>query len=178
MVDPPLGDGVVVLRHLQEADVPAIVAACQDPEIPRWTVVPSPYSEKDARDYLEMDRQDRSEGRGVHLAIADSASGGPLLGSIALLVNKTRNVGAIGYWMSPVGRGRGLAARATRLLARYGLEQLGLARIEVQTHPDNIASQRVAEKAGFLREGLLRSYDERKGEREDRLMFSLLPSDL
>jgi len=50
--DPPLSDGVITLRGFESSDVPTIVAICQDPEIPRWTLVPSPYGEQEGRDHL------------------------------------------------------------------------------------------------------------------------------
>jgi RimJ/RimL family protein N-acetyltransferase len=71
-----------------------------------------------------------------------------------------------------------VAARATRLLSRYALGTLGLERLELLTHPDNASSQRVAVKAGYAREGLLRSYRRRRGRREDLVLFSLLAGDL
>jgi GrpB-like predicted nucleotidyltransferase (UPF0157 family) len=84
----------------------------------------------------------------------------------------------VGYYLAAEARGRGLATRALKLLSRWGIEELGLARIEVLAHPDNVGSQRVALRVGFQREGLLRSYRDRKGERDDLLMFSLLPHEL
>ena len=53
-----LEDEVVLLRPYERGDVPAIVAACQDPEIPRWTSVPSPYTEADALAWLESDEEE------------------------------------------------------------------------------------------------------------------------
>ena len=74
-------------------------------------------------------------------------------------------------------RGRGFAARAIRLLVQWGFTELGLARVTLLTHPDNHAAIAVAERAGFTREGLLRAYREKHGTREDRVVFSLLPTD-
>jgi len=84
----------------------------------------------------------------------------------------------IGYWLAPWARGRGAATRAVALLAPWALRELGLARVALHTTPDNEPSQRVAERAGFTREGVLRSYEERDGRRLDVLLFSLLPADL
>jgi RimJ/RimL family protein N-acetyltransferase len=74
-------------------------------------------------------------------------------------------------------RGRGVASRAVALLARFAFDQLGAARVQLLTESDNVASQRVAEKAGFTREGTLRSFLDFKGRRRDAVMFSLLPGD-
>jgi RimJ/RimL family protein N-acetyltransferase len=175
--NPLLGDEAVLLRPFEGADVAAVAAICRDPEIARWTSVPEPYTEKDAREYFARAEQDRREGRELSHALVDFSSG-KLLGSMGLMVNSEHATGEVGYYLAAEARGRGLATRALRLLSRWGIEQLGLARIEVLAHPDNMASQRVAQRAGFQREGLLRSYRDRKGERDDLLMFSLLRHEL
>ena len=84
----------------------------------------------------------------------------------------------LGYWVAPAARGRGVASRAVRLLADWGFRGLGLARIELTCGPDNVASQRVAERCGFTREGLLRSHMRFKGGRRDTVVFGLLPGEL
>jgi RimJ/RimL family protein N-acetyltransferase len=86
--------------------------------------------------------------------------------------------GEIGYWMAPEARRRGIGARATRLLAEWAVSALGLERLELMANPDNEASQRLAERAGFTREGVLRKYRRRHGVREDLIMYSLLAEDL
>lgn len=88
------------------------------------------------------------------------------------------SVGQIGYWMKREARGRGVATRALRLVSEWGFEELRLARLQLITEPENLASQRVAEKAGFQREGLLRAFAEIKGRRPDFYIYSLLPGDL
>jgi [ribosomal protein S5]-alanine N-acetyltransferase len=84
----------------------------------------------------------------------------------------------IGYWLLPEGRGRGLAARATRLVAEWALTLPGVARVELWTEPENVASQRVAERAGFHREGVLRAYGQREGRRVDAVFYSLITDDV
>lgn len=175
--DPLLGDDEVLLRPFEEADVGALAAICRDPEIARWTAVPEPYGEEDARAYFARAAQDRREGRELSHALVHPADG-TLLGSMGLMVNSEHATGEVGYYLAPEARGRGVATRALRLLSRWGIEELGLARIEVLAHPDNVGSQQVALRAGFQREGLLRSYRDRKGERDDLVMFSLLPHEL
>lgn len=163
-----LDDGVIALRRFREDDVPAITAACQDPEIPRWTLVPEPYTEEDARVFVREFP--------TAYAVVDAGSD-VLLGAISLDPAGDGN-GQIGYWVAREARGNGVATRALRLLARWGLAQGGFARVQLLTEPANVASQRVAERAGFTNEGLLRSYSDLKGRRRDMLMWSLLPTDL
>ena len=176
--NPPLRDDSLVLRPWRQTDADALVEACQDPDIPRWTAVPSPYGDRDAYAYLARAEVDRLAGRELGLAMAEEPSG-ELLGSCGLARFDWHDRKAeIGYWVAAGARRRSVGSRATRLLARWGIEQLGLERIELLANPANEASQRLAERAGFTREGLLRSYRRRKGEREDLIMFSLLRGDL
>ena len=85
---------------------------------------------------------------------------------------------AVGYWLAPAARGRGVATHAVRLLARWAFSGLGLARLELTCGPDNEASQRVAARCGFVREGVLRSHIAFKGDRRDTVVFSVLPHEL
>lgn len=166
-----------MLRPWRMADAPAVEAACQDPEISRWIPwVPSPYSRSDAVAYLQA-CVDSGEDR-YPLAIAD-ADTGELFGSIDIRLNSQRYRGHIGFWVAAPSRGRGICTRALRLLSRWALEELRLVRLELITDPANVASQRVAEKAGFRREGALRAhlvYPD--GRVRDSVMFSLLPGEL
>jgi [ribosomal protein S5]-alanine N-acetyltransferase len=175
--DPPLTDGEIRLRPWERRDVPAVAAACQDPEIPRWTVVPHDYTERHARDFIAGTGTDIAAGRELALAIVDVDD--RVLGALGLSNFDWRDLkGEIGYWMAAESRRRGIGARATRMLAEWALTSLGLERLELLAHPDNEASQRLAERAGFTREGTLRRYRRRHGAREDLVMFSLLAEDL
>jgi RimJ/RimL family protein N-acetyltransferase len=168
-----LNDADIQLRAWTLDDVPALVAACNDTDIQHWIpVIPRPYTEADARAFV----QGEIPGVGTHqFAIT---TGGRVVGSIGMKVNEMRN-GHIGYWCSADARGRGLTTRALRLLCKYAIDELRLERLELITDPDNRASQRVAEKAGFQREGVLRSHLlHPDGRRRDSVMFSLLPGEL
>ena len=174
---PPLTDGDILLRPWDRRDVPAITAACQDPEIPRWTVVPPTYTERHARDFVRATGADVKAGRELALAVVDPDD--RVLGALGMSNFDWSDLKAeIGYWMAPEARRRGIGARGARLLAEWGLRTLQLDRIELLAHPENEASQRLAERAGFTREGTLRKYRRRHGVREDLVMFSLLREDL
>jgi RimJ/RimL family protein N-acetyltransferase len=169
------GEGVI-LRPWRLEDVPAVTAACQDREIARWlSFVPQPYTEADARFYVQDCIHAPEERK--PFAITDAETG-EVIGSIDMRISRMQT-GHIGYWMAARARGRGLTTAALRALSRWAIEDLGLGRVELVTDPDNIASQRVAEKAGFQREGVLRSMlVNRDGSRRDGVMFSLLPGEL
>jgi RimJ/RimL family protein N-acetyltransferase len=174
-----LRDGDLVLRPWSEGDVPALVEACNDPEIARWIpVIPSPYTEDDARAFIGGASRSNPEYTIPEHSFAVT-SGSSLAGAIGMNVNSMSYRGRIGYWVAAPARGRGLCTRALRLLARYGLEELELQRLELITDPENIASQRVAEKVGFRREGVLRAHLRHPdGRIRDSVMFSLLPGEL
>jgi len=167
------GDGLV-LRAFTPADVTGIAAACQDADIARFIpLIPRPYTDDHARAYVEMvSSWDAGERRAF--AIVDESSD-ELLGSIDVRLGE---IGSIGYWVAPAARGRGVATGALELVSRWAVHEQGVERLELTTHPDNIASQRVAEKAGFQREGVLRAHTRFSEGRRDSMMFSLLPGDL
>jgi RimJ/RimL family protein N-acetyltransferase len=169
-----LREGELELRPFTLDDVPAIVDACNDPEIQHWIpTVPRPYTEEDAIAFV------RGEIRGIGNRQFAITEHGRLVGSIGVGVNESSRNGMIGYWCAPGARGRGLTTRALRLLCKHALENLELERLELITDPDNNASQRVAEKVGFRREGVLRSHLlHPDGRRRDSVMFSLLPGEL
>ncbi len=175
---PPLGDDRIALRQPTEADDAAVTAACQDPEIVRYTQVPSGYTEEHARGWFAASEQQRRIGAGLPFLIV-GGDDGELLGSVDLhAVDWEQGRATIGYWIAAEARGRGAATRAVRLLSRWGFEALGLGRIQIYVDVRNESSQRVAERAGFTREGVLRSFSQLKGERFDSIVFSLLPADL
>src|SRR5947209_4569251 len=171
----PLLDGPTALRPWRDSDLGSIVAACQDPDIVRWTRVPDHYSENDARAYL-LQRYDATHtGAAAPFAIVDSADDGRLLGSIALLSLEWAHLrGEVGYWLAADARGAGHATRAVRLICDWGRSKLGLERIDLFAATANQPSQRVAERAGFQREAVLRSYMRAKEGRHDMVAFGLV----
>ncbi len=172
-----LSDEVVRLRLMTEADIPAIVEAVQDPEIPRFTTVPDPYGEPEARHWQRMATTGLRIGAELPALIVDPDDD-RLLGAVGLhnLSPETGRCSA-GYWVAAPARGRGVARRALTLLCAYAFERLDVRRIELWIEPENPASRRVAESVGFAREGLLRSFMQVGGRRRDMLMYSLLPGE-
>ncbi len=110
----------------------------------------------------------------AEFAIVDA---GDCVGSIWLNLGPSDRAG-VGYWLLPRARGRGLVTRALLLVSRWAFDELGVKRISLLTDPRNASSLRAAERAGFHREGVLRSWADVNGERVDHVSFSLLPSDL
>ena len=174
--DPPLSAGGVVLRRLETGDIGWITAACSDRELSRYTsAIPYPYTEADARAYVEHAALGWAEGSSAAFVVAQ-APGGQGLGMIELhLFAGDPGLAEVGYWLRREARGHGAATTAVRLVAAWAFGELGIRRLNLQTAPENLASQRVAERAGFTREGMLRAWLPTPDGRRDSVMFSLLP---
>jgi RimJ/RimL family protein N-acetyltransferase len=176
--DPELADDVIRLRPPSLEDVPALTAGCRDPLVQRFTFVPSPYEEAHARGWVEASPETRAAGEALSFVIV-GAQDGALLGTAGLLrPDWAHGTAELGYWVGPWARRRGAATRAVRLLAPWALRTLGLARVTLEVDVENVASQGVAERAGFTREGVLRSAIEAKGRRWSLAVYSLLAEEV
>jgi RimJ/RimL family protein N-acetyltransferase len=176
--DPPLADGVVVLRPwLVETDVGCVEEASRDPDIPQGTTVPPRFSDEEGLAFVRRQRDRLDNREGLALAIADAASD-RAVGHVTLMFTRQPGTVSLGYWLIRSARGRGLASRAVRMVVRWTLLDVGLARVEAFVEPENAASVRVLEAAGFRREGYLRSYLAIRDLRADVYIYSLLPTDL
>jgi RimJ/RimL family protein N-acetyltransferase len=165
-----VGDGVV-LREWHRSDGPAIVALVDDPENRRWLPkLPDPYTPADAAEYIAGARIRLTEGTGATLAIVLA---GTVAGSVFLRVDGGQ-AGEIGYWVGAPARGRGVATAATRALCGFGVRALGLRRIELNAAVGNVASRRVAEKAGFELEGVRRAWQVLGGVPTDFAVYGLV----
>ena len=170
-------DGVVTLRRWRSGDGPDVARACEDPETARWLPVPVPYTAADGQAYVDgLVPTEWAAGTVANAAVTDARTG-ELLGAIGLSLRG--GIGEVGYWTAPWARGRGVAVRATRLHSAWGLEVLGLPRVELLTDVGNTASQRVAQKAGFAREGVARALRAapRSTDRVNMVVWALLPGD-
>jgi RimJ/RimL family protein N-acetyltransferase len=173
-----ISDGSIRIRLRADADTAAIVAACQDPEIPRWTRVPDSYDEANANEWAMESRRQQEAGEGLHLLIVDAETD-DLLGSIGVHdINRIDRRCDIGYWLAAEARGRGVMTRAVTLLSEWAFGNLPVERIEITIEPSNAASRAVAKRAGYAFEGVLRSHTVIKGRRRDMAMYSLLRGEL
>lgn len=178
---PPLSDGIVSLRTWRTEDVPALVGSLDgDEEVTRWLeMIPQPYSAAEARMWVEQAASYWREGTAAPFALV-STDGAEVVGGVGFRwVDLTHAVGEVGYWVRREARGRGLTTRGLRLVSDWALRSLGCERLQLRADVLNLASQRVAEKAGFKREGVLRAsqLSVRHGRRIDFVMYSLLPDD-
>ncbi|MEP6976744.1 MAG: GNAT family protein [Thermoleophilia bacterium] len=171
-----LTDGVVTLHPWSMGDLPALVAACNDETLHHWLpMIPFPYTDKDGRDFIGSQAKRNAEGAG-NVGVFDAATG-DLLGACGFRGDEAGRA-EFGYWVASAHRGRGVAPRALRVLARWVAENTAVGRFQLHADVENIASQRVAEKAGFTREGVQRRWIDIRGERRDMVSYSLLPDEI
>ncbi len=169
----PLSDGVVALRAWRLTDIPQRFAGFDDPLCLRfsWPLVGA-FTEDHVRTRFAVEEAARSRGEEIAFAIVDAPDPDRVLGGCSLYdVSAADRRAAVGYWLAASARGRGLATRTVALLAEWAFVDLALARLEVTCAPDNLASQRVAERCGFTREAVLRSHLVFRGEPRDSVLF-------
>ncbi|MFG2984826.1 GNAT family N-acetyltransferase [Streptomyces sp. NPDC048258] len=168
------------LRPFAPADEDEVFAICQDPEIQRWTMVPTPYERAHARAFVgELVPAGWRDGTGYSFAVR-LGSGGPLVAAVGVHVHEVfgTNSYEIGYWAAKEHRGQGFMTEAVIAVARWAFTELGAVRLEWRAEVGNAGSRAVAEKAGFRIEGLLRASLHRADTVRDSWVGALLPSDL
>ncbi|EGX55502.1 acetyltransferase [Streptomyces zinciresistens K42] len=167
----------LLLRAVGPADSDAVYEAAQDPEILRWTTVPSPYRHEHARGFT---------GQVVPEGWADDSmftwglflpEGERLAGMLGLTMRSVSEA-EIGFWGTEEHRGNGYVTEGVLAVCRWAFVRLSLDRVEWRAEVGNRPSRAVAERAGFTLEGTLRSALVHRGVRRDCWVGSLLPSDL
>lgn len=169
---PTLTGERVRLRPWRPDDASAVFAACQDAEIQRWTQVPLPYRREDADGFVTAVAPATWADGGALFAV-DRQDDGALLCSIGLFP-PSEGFGEAGYWTVAEHRGRGYTAEALRVLADWTFTEVGLGRLELHVDPANTGSRRVAERAGFTVEGLVRQRFLHRGRPSDVLLYARL----
>ncbi|HJQ73919.1 MAG TPA: GNAT family protein [Gaiellaceae bacterium] len=166
-------DGSLVARIVEERDIPTVAPAFSDPGVGGENGMP-PFSE-DELQAVFRDRIPELRARGVLFPyVIEDTDDGSILGGLTLRhFDPMRGVIEVGYWLFAEARGRGVATRAVRAVAREAFAS-GLWRIEANVRIGNDASERVLERAGFTREGVKRRLLRHGGERVDATAFSLL----
>jgi RimJ/RimL family protein N-acetyltransferase len=170
--DPPLAGRGFVLRPYRIDDVASYAAAVADPSSARWL---NNYATDDPEEDLRTVEAERVSGRMLVLTIAD-ADTDAYLGMVALIAQQ-HATGELAYLVVPEARGRSLARQSLQALGDWAIAELGLGRLQVRIDPENAASHAVAQRAGYQREGLLRSSFVLRGQPKDSVIYSRLPSD-
>ena len=173
--DPPLTGPQVALRPFRIDDAVAIATSCRDPDIPRFTMMPDAPTQDQAREWIE--RSIEWWPRGVaRFAVTVPPSDG-CVGQVGVHVEHAMRRAEAFYWLDRSVRGRGLAAEALELVTQWVVRDHGIVRVQLVTHLDNERSQRVAERCGFHREGVLRAWQPVKDSQPDVVMWSRLVTD-
>ncbi len=132
-----------------------ITAICQDAEVQRFTRVPSPYTEEDARSFVALAAAGVADATGLHLVVTDAATD-LVLGAVGIAIDRRDASGEIGYWVAPEARRRGVATQGCRTLLAHAFEVLGLGYVALWAAADNPASNAVARRLGCSHEGMAR----------------------
>ncbi|MGA5900715.1 GNAT family N-acetyltransferase [Streptomyces venetus] len=166
----------LLLRTVGPQDTDAVYDACQDPDIQRWTTIPSPYLREHAEAFTE---QMTSDGwtDGSMFTFGVFLHSGELAGMLGITM-RALGMGEIGFWATKRHRSHGYITEAALAACRWAFTHAAIDRIEWRAEVGNRASRAVAERAGFTIEGTLRSATNNKGVRRDAWVGSLLPSDL
>jgi RimJ/RimL family protein N-acetyltransferase len=168
--------GSLTLRPLQESDVDPIFQACQDPMIPAFTRVPSPYDREMAVDFVRESAFAYLNRLALSFAIEVD---GEFVGTIGLhTLRLSDHCAEVGYWIAGAYRGKGICTEALIVLTDFSLDVMQFRRLEALADIDNLPSQRVMERAGYSREGILQARTTRPDGRQiDMALFSKVMSE-
>ncbi len=146
---PALVGGGLVLRAPREDDVPAMVAACQDPTLSHFIPVPAPYTRAHAEGFVRGSGAQWGRRNAANFAVCDETGG--LLGMCSLTsIDRLRREAEVGFWVAPGARGRGVARTALGAVTGWAHADLGLARLWAEVEDANLASRRVVAAAGYV----------------------------
>ncbi len=166
----------LILRPWRSTDAAALLAACGDPEIARWAGMPQPFTPADAEAFIESALAMWQDGSGALFAIVEAESDW-LLGAITRF-GPDGHQATFGCWVVPEARGRGIGTRSLRLLAEWTFATTSVIRLHVFIMVGNEVSERMVERAGYQREGVLRAWDVLDdGVPVDCVVYSRLRSD-
>jgi RimJ/RimL family protein N-acetyltransferase len=158
-------------EHLDE-----VRAMLDDPEILHFTRIPEPTPEDFPERWVERYRKARADGSGEGFAAIDGD--GRFVGlALAPTIDREEAEVELGYIVPPHARGRGVASEMLRQLTRWAFDEAGALRIVLIIDVENAASERVAERCGYVREGVMRSSYLKQGIRIDAAVWSRLPTD-
>ncbi len=176
-----LSDGVITVRAMVRSDVDPLFEAARESieDIAPWMDWAHPaYTRDETAAWVEQTIAWWETGEQFPMVIEAGESGRVLGGcGINRIVPEFR-MANLGYWVRTSATGRGVATAAVRLCAWLGLAELDLQRLEIIVAVGNVASQRVADKVGAVREGVARSRLWVRGRSLDAVVFSLTRTEL
>jgi RimJ/RimL family protein N-acetyltransferase len=173
-------DSEYFVRRFEPADAPSMLAAVKSSlqELVYWMPwCKEDYALEDAQSWIRFTEEAWSKRSEFPLGIFEASTGSVVGGTGINQINKTYRIGNIGYWVSTLHTGRGVARFAAKQAAVLGFEEIGLTRLEIVALTHNLASQKVAESIGAARECQARSRLYFHGKPHDAIIYSLVPQD-
>lgn len=169
-----LEDGDIRIEPLGAQHAEAMDALARDDDVARFTRIPEPVPDGFGAVWIERYTRGRAEGTNAGFAVVDSKSG-DFVGFVALVrLDLDTQEAEAGYMVASRARGRGIATRSLRLLTAWAFAEFPLERIELLIDTENAASEVVAQRCGYTREGVLRWTYLKPGLRSDTLVYSKL----
>ncbi|MGM7670885.1 GNAT family N-acetyltransferase [Microbacterium sp. A93] len=165
------------LRAPTAADIDAITAACQDPEIPRWTTVPSPYTREHAEGFVGLIAQWWADDSQVAWGVFHDEVLVGVVGLHHIAPHSSGGSTDLGYWATAESRGQGFMVEASRAVIDWAFAELKLARLNWRAVVGNIPSARTARALGFRYEGTMRQVLTSPRGRDDGWVAGLLRED-
>ncbi len=166
------------MRPFRRRDLDALVDAAADslPDLSKWLPwAHSGYGRRDALVFLRDSVSAWGEGRAFDFTIRYVDDPGFHVGNASVwYTSRQSRVGEVGYWIRSSETGKGVATEATARILKVAFDELGLHRVVLRIAVGNRGSERVAEKLGFIREGLLRQELQVNGEWMDHSVWGLL----
>lgn len=177
---PTLKHGLVTLRPVRESDIEEIYVACQDPLIPRYTTVPSPYARTHAQVFVQEQIPARFATKSELLFVITRGYEGEEIfcGLISFhTISLGNHTAEIGYWIAAPARGKGVGGTAAKMITDYGFQTMGFKRIEATVVLENEASKALLLSAGYELEGIMRKKVTRdNGNQIDMALFAKVES--
>jgi RimJ/RimL family protein N-acetyltransferase len=150
-----LAAGDLLLRAWRPTDADPVFRACQDPLIQRWTRVPVPYRPEDAAGFVgEFTVRAWTAETAAPLGVFSAGTGELLASSGLVSLDLDDGSGELGVWVAPWARGRDVAERASRAVAHWAFEVLGLRVLVWRAQVGNHVSRLVGERIGVVFDGV------------------------
>ncbi|XUX00405.1 MAG: GNAT family protein [Dehalogenimonas sp.] len=176
-----LTDGIITLRPLRMSDALEVMLAVQETmdSLRLWMPWAHPdYSIAESEGWIKNATKSWSEGSAYEFAITDAQDGSFIGGCGLNHINTIDKVANLGYWVRSSRQRHWAASRATKLLIKFGIDELKFNRIEILAAVENTASRKTAEKAGAFREAIMRHRLLLPDKVHDSFLFSIIPDDI
>ena len=167
----PITKENIQLRHFKKEDAEGVQRLANHPELAKMIGLPHPYLLSYAEAWIRSQPEAIRRGSEYPYAIICDDQ---LVGTITLRIDRSNNIGELGYWIGREYWGKGIATEAARQIIRFGFYELALHKIHASALLRNPGSQRVLEKAGLSREGVRKEHRLLLGVYEDIVLYGLL----